>query len=319
MENVMCAKSELCIFEPLSVQVVAEQASWCDIHPTASIDGSSNSIEFLISGATTNYLDLNDTVLGLSCKVTTSKVEAFEEAAIKGHSVVNYLLHALFTDVKVYLNDVLIEGGDGLYPFKAVIQNELNFSTGTKNVQLRAAGYSEDENKLEKLCNGSLFSLMGALNIDFFQSQSKYLIPGVDVKIVLTRSKDPFVFNTPATEGSKKPHLRVTDAMLYVRKVSCAPAVLLGHELGLEKQNAIYPYQKIECLTYTVSQVSSSFSQESLFRGNIPKFAVVCMVSQRELQGVYANDPSTYEVNFLSFYCDGQASSTLSHWISTFV
>ena len=115
MDNVWCAKSELCIFEPISKQVVAESASWCDIHPTASIDESGNSIEFLVNGATTSYLDLNNTVLGLTCKVTDGQGNAYQEDALKDHSVTNYLLHSLFNDVKMYLNDVQIEGGDGLY------------------------------------------------------------------------------------------------------------------------------------------------------------------------------------------------------------
>ena len=135
MENVLCAKSELCIFEPLSMQVVMENSLWCDIHPTSSID-KSNVIEFNISGSTTEYLDLNDTLLSLTCKVTDNQNNVPGAALYANIQATNYLMHALFTDVKVFLNDTQIEGGGNLYPYKAVLQSELNFSRATKNVQL---------------------------------------------------------------------------------------------------------------------------------------------------------------------------------------
>ena len=56
------------------------------------------------------------------------------------------------------------------YTFKAVIQNELNFSDATKQIQLRSCGYSDNDAGLEKYCKQGTFALMGALNVDFFQS-----------------------------------------------------------------------------------------------------------------------------------------------------
>jgi hypothetical protein len=203
------------------MQVVMENSLWCDIHPTSSID-KSNVIEFLISGSTTDYLDLNDTILCLTCKVTDSQNNVPEAALYANIQVVNYLMHALFLDVKVFLNDVQIEGGGNLYPYKSVLQNELNFSKETKNVQLAALGFSDQAEKLKDYCkNGVTFQLIGSLNIDFFQTQSKYIIPGVDVKLMLERSKHNFVLQIPADANVQqvKPQLTILDAMLYVRKV----------------------------------------------------------------------------------------------------
>jgi len=313
MDSILCAKSELCIFEPTTMQVVMENSLWCDIHPTSSID-KSNVIEFLISGSTTDYLDLNDTILSLTCRVRDNQNNAPDATTYANIQVVNYLMHALFTDVKVFLNDVQIEGGGNLYPYKSVIQNELNFSGDTKNVQLTTAGYADkDSTKLKDYCkDGLTFQLIGSLNIDFFQTQSKYIIPGVDVKLLLERSKHNFTMQIPANAvvAQVKPQISIMDAVIYVRKVQCAQPVLIGHELGLEKQNAIYPYQKTECITYNISQGAHSFIQENLFRGNVPKFAIVALVQNAAMNGAYKLNPfafTHYDLNFISLFCDGHA------------
>lgn len=216
-ENILCAKSELCIFEPISMQVVMESALWCDIHPTTNIDRA-QTIEFLISGATTDYLDLNDTILQLTARVTGAN-GGKPGVKTKESVVTNHLMHALFQDVKVYLNDVQIEGGNSLYPYKAVIQNELNFSDDTKDIQIKCSGYSDNDKDLKKYCSGEDFQLVGALGINFFQTQPKYLIPGVDVKVILERSKHNFCIQLPADEKDAKPLIQIIDATLFVRKV----------------------------------------------------------------------------------------------------
>lgn len=66
----------------------------------------------------------------------------------------------------------------------------------------------------------------------------------------------------------------------------------------------------MECLTYTVPQGSHSYIQENLFRGNVPKFAVVALVDNAAFNGSYQMNPFDFDhfnVNFVGLYCDGQA------------
>lgn len=299
-----CAKSELCIFEPSAVQVVAQDGMWCDIHPSSTLE-KANSLQFVISGSSQDYLDLNDTTLYIKAKYVGKNGGALTKDQVT-IAPCNYLLHGLFDDVIVYLNDVKIEGGSRLYAYKAVIQNELNFSDETKGLQLAPAGYETDENDRKKWTNSNI-ELMGALNVDFFQTQPKYMLPGVNVRIELNRSKEGFY---SIVSSAQQPRIEIIKAILYVRRVRCASAVLVGHEAGLSKRNAIYPYQKCEMVTHTIAAGSQSLVQENIFRGLMPKMVIVTMVKGSAFTGTYKDDPFKFEpfgVNFVGLFRDGQA------------
>ena len=304
----ICGKSELCLFEPTAYQVVVQSAMWCDIHPTTSLDKSAN-IEFHIKGSTDEYLDLNDTILCLNARCSTKDGKKPIDSTKTNITTTNYLMHALFDDVIVKLNDVKIEGGSRLYAYKAIMQNELNFSNPTKQIQLRAAGYERDEAKRRKAyLFGNEFQLTGSLGIDFFQTQPKYLLPGVSVTLQLNRAKNniPFI----VTSGTDQPLIHILDAVLFVRRVRCAPAVLAGHELGLTTKNAIYPYQKSEMLTFTIAAGSQSCVKDGLFRGLMPKFIIAALVDGRANSGDYRLDAFNFQhfnLNYISLFHNGQA------------
>ena len=257
MDNqIRCAKSELCIFEPTAVQIVMESSLWCDIHPKASLNKNSN-IEYDISGDTSDYLDLNDTILSLTRKITTHDGNAPSGGNYAGLCITNHLLHALFKDVKVYLNDVQIEGGNNLYPFKAAIQNELNFSKESKNIQLTPSGHATDRTRLRDkyYVGGGSFQLTGAMMIDFFQNHSKYLLPGVNVKVLLERSKNQFTLQVPesANTDEVRPKIVIEDAVLYIRKV-CTSRFLLRSNVH------IYMFLFFLCILGTMRSAGTHWS-----------------------------------------------------------
>ena len=310
----MCVKSELCLFEPLNAQAVMESSMWYDCYPTSSIDNSSY-VEFNIHNSNPNaYLDMNDTVLEVKAYVLAKdgkQIAASGAAASSPNiSTTNYLLHSMFEDVALYLNNVKIEGGNSLYPFKAVLQNKLNLSAETRDIQLRSAGYIDDVmERRQKFCDNSVvFQLMGCLNVDFFQTQSKYLLPGVNVRLRLTRSKNDFVLHVDGT--NHQPQLRLLDAILYVRKVQCIPAVSQGHQLGMKKHHATYPYTRTEIIPHQVVAGTQTCVRDNLFNGLLPKFVMLCMVDERAMAGNYKQDPLEFQhfnVTHLSLSLNGQS------------
>ena len=64
-----CAKTELCIFDSALPQVVVDSTNFEEIYPINALEGSSD-IQFNIIGSNTDYLDLNDTLLSVTVKVT---------------------------------------------------------------------------------------------------------------------------------------------------------------------------------------------------------------------------------------------------------
>lgn len=302
----MSGKSEISMFDEAAPQVVIESANIIDISPLTSITESQSTIEFMIYGSESEYLDLNDTFLYLALRVTTSDGKSLADAALV--SPCNYFLNALFDDVTVSLNDTIIEGGNHLYPYKATIESIFGFNAETREIQLKTIGYAEDETERKKLIAKSRYcELAGALRLDFF-NQPKYLLPGVDVKLVFHRSRDLF----PFSNGTGNPLIQIKAAKLYVRRVRVSPSVIKGHELGLKKMNAKYDYTRAQVVTYSIATGSHSHFRDNIFSSPLlPKFVIVAMVKSESFNGdVAAGDPfefSNFDVQSVGLFRDGQS------------
>lgn len=302
----MSGKSELALFDAIPPQVVVESANIIDIPPQTSIAESHSTIDFMIYGSENEYLDLNDTFLYVALKVFTSDGKNLADASVVCPA--NYFLNALFDDVTLTLNDTIIEGGNHLYPYKATIESIFGFNKETKALQLAPMGFEDDDDKRKLLISKSKqCELVGALRLDFF-NQPKYLLPGVNVKVTLHRSGDLF----PFTNGTGNPTISISAAKLYVRRVRVSPSVIKGHEIGLRKKNAIYPYTRAQVITYTIAAGSHSHFRDNIFSSPLmPKFVVVGMVKSASFTGgSTASDPFAFEqfnVQSIGLFRDGQS------------
>ena len=305
----MSGKSELRLFDPSLPQITIDSAVFSDINPSTAIGENATTIDFLINGSESDYLDLNDTLLYLRLRVTTSDNKVLPNTSAVTPS--NYWLNSLFSDVTLSLNDTVIEGGNHLYPYKATIESIFQFDEATKKSQLAPMGYNEDaEERKGWIKNSRTVELIGALRLDFF-NQSKYLLPKVDVRISLQRSKNSFCMQT----GTGNPQIKLACAKLYVRRVKVRQSVSLGHELGLQTKNALYSYNRGQVISYAIPSGSLSHFKDNLFsRTLLPKFVIVGMVSSDSFNGTAgtagATDPFKFEhfdVNSVGLFRDGQS------------
>ena len=324
----MSGKSELIIFEDIPPQVVVESAAFQDLHPSSALDDNSPKIDFLINGSNTDYLDLNDTLLSITCKVFNSDGTKIPANAVAGavHPVpANYFMNALFKTITVKLNGNLIEGGDEYYAYKATIDNIFNFNSDAKRIQLLPAGYSDDKDERRKWIADSMeLELTGALRIDFF-NQPKYLIPGVNVEISLSKCTNNFPVFIPENTPKPEDHnykISITSAVLYVRRVKVHPSVLMGHSIGLKKQNAIYRYTKSKVVNLGIPQGNSSYIKENIFSKSIlPKFVVIGMVHGNAYDGSVTQDPfkfQPFQVTSVALYRNGQSLPYRRPYITDF-
>ena len=311
-----CAKSELMLFDETPVQVAIVSSGWGDYH---SITNPSNGgpLEFYIAGSQDEYLDLNDTKLYLQVKV-----EPTPDAAVC--APVNLLLSSLFQDVTISLNDVCVQGGSQLYPYKAMIESMLLFDKATKSTQLRTSGYYEDQaehfneaantgfvERSRWVTGKRTLELVGPLHLDLM-TQPRYILPQVDIRIRMTRHSSTHfpILSWDGTNPVTGMKINILRAVLYVRKVKTLPSVLDGHEIGLEHNNAIYPIQHVDMQTITEPAGGSSFSKENLFQGRMPKFVVVCMVNNGAFNGRLELNPFFFQhfnVSYCGLFRDGES------------
>ena len=265
----ICGKTELCIFDRPSPQAVIEYGTFEEVFPTNSISEMKNDLEFTISGSQTEYLDLNDTLLYVQLQVLDKHRKELDEKS----DVIptNYLFYAMFKDVVLSLNNIKVEGGNDHYIQKAMIETILNYNGDCKNICLGAIGYRDQEAGKNSLKSSKPISLCGPLQLDFMD-QPKYLIPGVNVHIRLKRAAPKMCFES----ANDEPKYALLDAKLMVRRVRVESSVLAGHQIGLTKQNAIYPMRIKEMVNHAISKDSSSFYKEQIFNDRrLPNFLLV--------------------------------------------
>src|SRR5438034_4576252 len=136
-----CLKSELDIFSVPPTQTSIESGSYVEYNPISSINDGSP-IEFVISGSGQDYIDLANTQLYV--KLDVRQADNTPIVAANQVGPVNLLLHSLFSEVNVKLNDVLITSTNNTYAYRAYIKTLLSYGTQAETSQLSAAVYSKD-------------------------------------------------------------------------------------------------------------------------------------------------------------------------------
>ena len=148
---------------------------------------------------------------------------------------------------------------------------------------------------------------MGRLHMNLF-CQERYLVNGIDVKLRLVRSSDKFGLMATASDAFT-PHVVLTSAVLFVRKIKLNPTVQLAHIKALERSPVKYPVRRVETKVFAVPKGNMNVNQENLFLGQLPKRLVLGCVDHEAYSGHYAKNPFNfhhYDMNFLALYVDGQ-------------
>ena len=307
----MSGKSELMLFSTDLPQIVVDSAYYSEILPQNALGGLSQgtgTLIFNVFASENEYLDMNDTFFEFSVKIVKGNMQPLD--ATSTHMFVNHAMHALFCDVKVLANNVIVEGGNMMYPYKAVIENMLNFDEQTRALQLRPAGYSPStEVRKAWTAESKVVNFVGVLRIDFLNIV-KYLPPGIDLKIMLTPSKAKFCIQG-ARDANSEPRVEYVGAKMHVRRVRVNPSVALGHQIGFEKQNAMYHYTAGRVVSFSIPLGSTNYTFEPIFpRSILPKFVVVVMVTASSFSGDSAKvDPfefNHFKVTSLGLYHNGQ-------------
>ena len=273
---------------------------WYESYPVSVLEGS-NTIEFLVPASFDEYINTHETLLSVRIKVVNEDGTAIPATTVI--TPINNLLSSLFSDVRLILNNISVEGGSSLYPYKSHLTVGLQYNSEVKKCQMRCAGWSEDATARKTWLKGSKsMELVGPLHLDFF-NQSQHLLPGVNMRIRLTRAKDEFVVIT------KKQKVVIEKACLYVRRVRVHPEVLAAHEERLLSENAGYNFQQTEMLTYIIPSGSTSHLQDNLLRGQLPKLAIVGLVPSADFDGTSNNTPLRFkplDLTQISLQRDGQ-------------
>ena len=317
-----CSKTELDLFSVPPTQTVLESGRFVDFHPISNI-GDEGPIEFSVSGAGTEYMDLARTQLYVKAKVTKANGTNLDVDTKVGSA--NMLLNALFVQVDVSLNGKLVSSATNTNPYRAILETLLCYGPAAKASQLTSAlfykdtaGYLDDTDPTKDDANTGLkarynhtkesksVEMIGRIHEDIFNIE-RLMINGVDLRLKFTRSKNAFCLLSPATGADFK--VVIEDVILFIRKEKVSPSVMLGHAEALRKTTAKYPIKRIDFKVFSVPRGALNISQDNLFNGQIPKRLAIAMVDNDAYSGNYKKNPFNFKTNDLSFlgiYVDGE-------------
>ena len=199
-----------------------------EIYPTTPLD--ENCIEYEFQTDRNYYVDLGQTYLALKLKLVRSrryetyntkevKKEQKEEAKAEEEesleeddpvplvTLVNNILHSIFSNVEVYINNQQIYNSNGLYAHKSYVSNNFKGAISEYKGVLHCEGYDYEEipdeimeaplvepsfiRRMKMLSRPDGFMLYGKLGVDFF-STSELLYPNIKIRLRLIRARPNF-------------------------------------------------------------------------------------------------------------------------------
>ena len=260
-----CGKSELELFTVPPTQIEMNKGFWESVDPVASVQ-TSDTIEFLCAANPDVYTDLANSYLHVKAKIV--KANGADLDADEQVGPVNLWMHALFSQVDVFLNNKLVTPSSTAYPYRAYIETILNFSKDTKSSQLTSALFYKDKagkmDSVNPLANADavntglkerynlskeskMVSMEGKIHSDLF-AQERYILGGVPIKLKLVRTSPAFSLVSSADPATYK--VVIEDCVFRVRRVNVSSTVMIGHTEALNHTTAKYPINRVECKVF---------------------------------------------------------------------
>src|SRR5438552_4903697 len=241
-------------------------------------DTKQGPIEFNIAG-NNDLIDLSSIALHVTAKITKGDGTIFTADASSAKvevAFINNVLHSLFPDIIVMINDTIVEGGELQYIVKSMISTLFTYSSETMEKQLLASGFVKDQSgKMDEVGNTGFISrkawtsggaskeLYGKLFVDMFQ-QPRYLISNVRMRIKLIKAA--YAFAISCHINGERPKFVIESVKLYFKRVRPHPSTLQHIGTNLARGAMVhYPINRVDIVTIPVAAASRDISKEQLF------------------------------------------------------
>ena len=259
-------------------------------------------LEFELIGDRKNFIDLQNIYLEVKCKILLTsgnnlRYDAGDATLSDSPCFVNNTLHSLFSDCTVSANGFKISSSNGYYAQKAFIETKFSHNKEAKDTWLKCQGYSYESSpdtftdaiftgRQAETRESKLVSFVGKVTADVF-SCDKHL-SGVTLRLSYLRSRPNYCL---IYDGDAKEYkIEISQANLYVRKMTVSENVYSAIETTLLKTYAIYRYTEIIPKTFNVSKGIKSWNQGDVFNHEpIRRFALAMTTNSSYLGGKTEN------------------------------
>ena len=301
-----------------------------EIYPTTSLD--ENCIEFEFQTDRNYYVDLRQSFLALKLKFvkgrgydtyesnekkkehkdesvvfteTGSDDSDDEEKEVARVTYVNNIMHSIFSNVEVYINNQQIYNSNGLYAHKSYISNNFKGAITEYKGVLHCEGYDyeqdpEDINnplpdpfftrRMKLLGRPDGFMLYGKLGIDFF-STSELLYPNMKIRLRLIRARPNFYMISDNPNVS----LGIVDCSLYTRRIALKDDYHKKRMDMLAYAPVEYNYLETLAKTFIIPARQNQFIQENIFNNAPIRRIAIAMNTNSAFTGSFTENPFWYQ------------------------
>ena len=294
------------------------------IYPTTSLD--ENSIEFEFQTDRNNYTDLRQTYLSLVLKLVKHRgFDSYKKEAKKEHNEaedkkadaaddnevplithVNNIMHSIFSNVEVYINNQQIYNSNGLYAHKSYISNNFKGAISEYKGVLHCEGYDFEANpedamdnpledpffsrRMKMFSRPDGFMLYGKLGVDFFTT-SELLYPNMKVRIRLIRARPNFYMISDNPNVS----LGIVDCSLYNCRITLKDDYHKKRMDMLAYSPVEYNYLETLAKTFIIPARQNQFIQENIFNNAPIRRIAIAMNTNSAFTGSFTENPYWYQ------------------------
>ena len=265
-------------------------------------------LEFEVTGDRTNFIDIQNIYLEVKCTIVkadnTSLNYVTGDATQQDTPVlVNNTLHSILSVCTVTAQGVKVSSANGFYAHKAFIETKFSHNLEAKNTWQECQGYNYESNpsthsltaftkREAETRTSATVTFIGRVASDFF-SWEKHLVSGVGLRISFLRTRPKFclIFDD-AREDYK---VNITQANLYVRKMTLTENAYSAIETTLAKATARYRYTEVIPRTFLIGQNSQSWDQENVFSGQPNRRFILAMSTNAGFVEAKTRNPFHYQ------------------------
>ncbi|XP_069064798.1 uncharacterized protein F54H12.2-like [Pleurodeles waltl] len=285
-------------------QTSIENSFFMEVSPMAALTPLAP-IEFYVSGSTDMYLDLNNTLLHLVCKITKANGADIEDDARV--APIAYPIATMVNQVDINLGDRLVMQSDNIWD---ALDTQLSAGLFYKDTEAHFEntaldGGNKGFKKRASFAAGSRqFDRLVRVHSDLF-FQDKLLVNAIDLKIKLNCNKDAFCLINGDAQQYK---LVILSASLFVKRVKVSPSVRLAHAEALQLSNAKYAIERVALKIFSIPASSRLTKQQNLVLGQLPKLIIIGFVDNTAFSGLYNSNPFNfkhYDINYAALVHKG--------------
>ena len=296
--------------------------AWREINTTYPLS-ETGGLEFNIPTSLLHYLDLMRTFVAVEVAVQKSDGTALHATTMANINVWpgDSFAHSLFKSIEVSVNGVVVERVDD-YPYRAFIEQLLNYEKGSKLSSLKAAGWYEDANLCRDAASNADATtarkgdVKGSRSNSYYfkphlsiLNQDRYLFPGNNLTIKLERTDPSFCLSAEGANPGDGAKIKLVSCKLYARQLTVNPSIQEAHnQTLLNFVPGKFFTDKVSTTLFTIPPGTVTVDRNIQFSGQLPKYAFVGFVKHAAASGQFDLNPfnfSNYNVKSLALSVDG--------------